>query len=306
MKPITEPGVYDMPEDDYHADPALSATGICKLLYEPFESCPAKYRAWKDAPKEEDSAVFDFGKVAHRLVLGKGGEYEVIDPERYPAKNGNVPDGWTNPAIREARDIARAAGKTPMLKAEFEKASAMRDALMKNDVATAAFTNGLAEQSLFWRDEETGVMCKCRPDFLPEGGTIFANYKTARSAHPSAVSRAIKDYGYYVSAAHYLDGLSALNFAAGKPAYVFVFQEKEPPYLVTVAQLPPAALGWGKILIRKARLDFAYCEKTGYWPGYADNDVVSVDLPYFHEKHLERCHENGLFQAAKRLQEPVE
>jgi hypothetical protein len=290
---ITEPGVYDIPEDDYHAHPALSAGGACQLLSEPFESCPALYRYKRDNP-QPPSKVFDFGHVAHKLLLGEGGEIVVIDAE-----------DWRKADARDRRDAAHDAGKVPILAADYAKAEDMVRVVRSHPLAGAAFTNGQAERSIFWRDEDTGILCKCRPDFLPNKGTIFANYKTARSAHPSAVARAIKDYGYFLSAAWYLDGVKASGLIE-RPQYVFVFQEKEPPYLVTVAQLEPAAIEWGHIAARKARQVFRNCTTAKRWPGYADDDVVSIALPGFFEKHMEKCHEMGAFEVAMQFQAPLE
>ncbi len=70
------PGVYDdLPAEYYHADPALSASGM-KLLLDP--GCPALYRYERDHP-QPPKATFDFGHAAHRLVLGDGAKLRVLD-----------------------------------------------------------------------------------------------------------------------------------------------------------------------------------------------------------------------------------
>src|SRR5258706_418444 len=95
-----EPGIYDLPEDDYFARTnALSASGA-KLLLPP--SCPAKFRWALDHPVHKD--VFDFGSAAHKMVLGAGPVLEVID----------VADWRTNKA-KDAREYARMNGCVPIL-----------------------------------------------------------------------------------------------------------------------------------------------------------------------------------------------
>ena len=101
------------------------------------------------------------------------------------------------------------------------------------------------------------------------------------------------DFGYYQQAAWYGDGLKALGIT-DRPAFVLCFQEKVPPYLVTVAQPSPTALEWGRIRNRKARALFADCMDRQVWPGYAA-DVVTLDLPFYAEKQLEREHAAGAY-----------
>ncbi len=68
------PGVYDIPEGAYFADPALSCSGA-KLLLPP--SCPALFRYRQDHPEHKD--VFDFGSAAHKMVLGAGPPIALVD-----------------------------------------------------------------------------------------------------------------------------------------------------------------------------------------------------------------------------------
>lgn len=293
---ITEPGIYDIDEATYHADPcepmSLSASGAKLLLSEPFEGCPALYKFRRDNP-EPPRETFDFGHVAHCLLLGKGAEIAVIDAA-----------DWRTKDAKDQRDAARDAGKTPILIDTFEKAQAMVKAVREHPFAGAAFANGTPERSLFWKDEDTHVWRRCRPDFLPRKGTIAADFKTCLSAHPAAISRAFNDYGYFLQAAWYMDGIAAVG-ACEQPAFVFVFQEKTEPYLVTVVQPTPAAIEWGRILARKACFEFLKCQRLGEWPGYAD-DVIGVDLPQWGERRLQAAHDMGMFQVAAEMQRPLE
>jgi PDDEXK-like domain of unknown function (DUF3799) len=272
------PGIYDMPMDDYHACHwSLSSSGARGIL----DTCPAKFRAEQDMPRETTKAL-DFGTVAHRLVLGRGDEFEIIDAADYRRKDA-----------QDQRDNARSAGRVPMLKHEMETARQMVEAMSAHPFAGKLFVNGTPERSLFWRDPDFGIWCRCRPDWLPSSGTIVPDYKTTRSAHPDDLGKAMFDYGYYQQAAWYEDGLKALGIIAD-PRFVLAFQEKEPPYLVTVAQPSTYALEWGRIRNRKAREVFARAMRTGEWPGYAA-DVISLDLPKWAERQLENEHAAGFY-----------
>lgn len=291
---ITAPGVYDLSAARYHADPvsggSLSSSGARKLLP---PSCPALFAHWRAAGGEH-RAVFDVGHAAHAVVLGAGAELAVVDAS-----------DWRGKAAREERDAAYAGGRTPLLRAEYDQVQAMSAALRAHPVAAALLdpARGRPEQTLIWRDEPTGVWRRAMLDWLPDAAPgrrlIVADYKTARSAEPGALSRALDSYGYAAQAAWYLDGVTALDLTGGGPAaFVFVAQEKDPPYVVTVFEPDAEALRWGALLNRKAIETYRRCTDAGHWPGYTD-DVISVGLPAW----AVRQHQAALDRGAYDLQE---
>ncbi len=269
---ITEPGVYDLPEEIYHADPvpagSLSSSGARRLLP---PSCPARFR-YEQQHGRPAKAEFDFGHAAHRLALGTGPELVVVDAA-----------DWRTKAAREARDAARAAGQMPLLAHEMEQVEAMAAALAEHPAAAALFGDGGApEQSLFWVDDRSGIWRRARLDWFPvQRGRrlIVPDYKTARSADLDAIQRAAWSFGWAQQAAWYLDGVTALGLAGdAKPAFLFVVQEKDAPYLVTVVELDPVALDIGRELNRRAIEIYKRCSREGRWPAYSDG-VELVSLP---------------------------
>lgn len=285
---ITEPGVYDIPEDVYHADPvpggSLSSTGARKLLA---PSAPAKFRYALDHPGAEENRVFDFGHVAHKLVLGRGSEIAVIDADNYRTKRA-----------QDEKKAAYAAGATPILAGEMERAEAMAKAVREHPFAGDLFTAGRPEVSVFARDKQTGVMLRARMDWLrdepmDDGRLLLVDYKTTRDADPDAIAKAVRQHGYHQQDAWYCD-VARFAGITDQPAFVFVFQEKEPPYLVTVIELDAAARFWGDVLNRHAINVYAHCMETGRWPGYAD-DIVPIGLPPWAEREYESRQAAGLY-----------
>ena len=85
---ITEPGVYDIPEGAYHADPvpggSLSRSGAKLLL-----QSPAKFD-WRRTHGVKPKRAWDIGTAAHTEVLGTGAEMVV------PVDASGVPyEAWT-------------------------------------------------------------------------------------------------------------------------------------------------------------------------------------------------------------------
>lgn len=280
---VDEPGVYDgMPEAVYHADPvpggSLSASGA-KLLLPP--SCPARYwhdRCFPPPPRQ----VFEHGTAAHRLVLDAGPRLVIVD----------APD-WRTKAAKEARDSARFRGHVPLLIADFGVVEAMARALGAHPLAGVLLDpeRGKAEQSLFWTDDETGIWRRARLDWLPArraGRMVIPDYKTAERADRESVRRAVASYGYHVQAAQYTDGARAIGLDED-PAFVFIVQEKAPPYLVNVVQLDDEAMAAGRQRMRLACEIFRDCTESGTWPGYCDlsRDPDVISLPPWAARPLE-------------------
>ncbi|MEU0515832.1 PD-(D/E)XK nuclease-like domain-containing protein [Amycolatopsis sp. NPDC006125] len=284
---ITEPGVYDIPAEAYHADPvpggSLSSSGA-RLLMPP--SCPAIFKHRMDNP-EPYVKEFALGSAAHKLVLGAGDEFAVIDAA-----------DWRTKAARQEREEAQAAGLIPLLQHQFDQVEAMAQALREHPTASALFDSargGRPEQALFWRDKLTGITRRALLDWLPAKvpgrRMILADYKTAASAEPTAIAKAVYNHGYHQQAAWYIDGVVELGLDED-PAFVFVFQEKEPPYLVTVIELDRVSLMWGDVLNRAALARYRHCVETGRWPGYAD-DVQLVSLPVWAQREYEAAESRG-------------
>lgn len=297
---IKDPGVYKVPEDEYHQDPLKDDGGslspsMAKYLIpgEPFNGCPALYRYACDHP-QPPKKEFDFGHVAHKLLLGYGQQIDVIDVEN-----------WTTKAAREKRDAAYKADRIPIKKSDFDQTQAMANEVWRHPFAGNLFEDGQAERSLFWKDPQHGVWLRTRPDWLPKQGRFFADYKTASSAAPDEFRRRAFQFGYFLQAAMRVDAIKALGIH-DDPCFLFAVQEKTPPYLIVVYQPTAAEIEWGRIMARKAIDTYARCCETGDWSeGYAD-DVVSGILPGWAEGRLERQHELGLYEISMAYNAPLE
>ena len=281
---ITEPGVYDLPADVYHADPvpggSLSQSGA-KLLLPP--SVPALYKYEREHPRTP-SKVMNLGTAAHAAVLGVGRPVVAV-----PAELLSDDGGVRSKAAREWRTEAIAAGKTVVTQDEADTIKAMAEALRSHPVAGPLLAReGKAEQAMFWRDERTGIWRRGMVDWLPTKGagrTIITDYKTARSAAPEAFSKAVAEYGYHIQSLWYRQMVDAV-LDDPEAAFVFIVQETTAPYLVGVYEANPNADRIAHVLIRRAIDIYRRCTETGVWPGYS-TDVEPVALPYWVERQYE-------------------
>lgn len=274
------PGVDEV---SYHADPTSLSVSGAKMLLPP--SCPAKF-LWAQHNPQPPKRAYDFGHLAHRIVLGEGPRFAVLDPSIHGLKkDGTVADsprmtaGW-----KLAESQARAEGLIPVSSDEWDTAQAMADMVRDHPVAGPLFAEGRPELSLYHRDPETGVRLRGRVDWQRPDGVIV-DYKTSTTADPGQLQRLFHNYCYHMQAAWYLDLVAALGICPA-PTFRFVVQEKTPPYEVVVVQLDEEAITEGRRANREAIRLYADLTKSGRWPGYAD-DTVTLSLPLWATPEME-------------------
>ena len=259
-----------LPAEAYHADrTSISSSGLRALLA---PGCPAQFRYEQDQPPAPKK-TFDLGHAAHKLVLGEGPELVVVEGARWD----------TNVAKAKIREIRDRKG-IPLKQAEFDQVHAMAAALRAHPLAGPLLApgTGLAEQSLYWTDPGTGVRCRVRPDWLKQlpDLTLCIDYKTCADASPVAVSRAIRDHSYHQQDAFYIDGIQAV-LAPDEVRFVFIFQSKTAPYLITVRELHQQDRDIGRARNDRALHIYAECEATGHWPDWTGptTDIPQIGMP---------------------------
>ena len=258
---ITEPGIYQMTNEEYHADRGSLSSSGARMLLPP--SCPALFRHAQDTP-QEPKKTFELGSAAHKLVLGEGPDLIRVDADK-----------WTTAAVKAEVAAIRDEGGIPLKPVEYQQVHDMADALRRHPVASMLFdpARGKPEQSLFWRDRPTGIMRRARFDWLPDsrsGRLIIPDYKTAADASDDAMQRDIAKYGYNQQADWYEEAARALGLGGQDAELLLIVQEKKAPFLINVIGIEFGSRIIGGAKNRAAINTFAECMSTGNWPGYGD------------------------------------
>lgn len=274
--PIDDGIFPDVEETAYHQDRGSLSVSGAKLLLPP--SCPAKFRHQQDNPPPPKS-VFDFGSLAHALILGAGPEIEILDPAVHGLKaDGTVADVPAMTGMwKKAAAKARAAGKLPVSTDDYAAALGMRDAVMAHPIAGGLFTNGRPEVSLYHHDTDSGVRLRGRADWLTSDGDII-DLKTAKTANIAELGPHFWRYGYHMQEAWYRALVVALGINPD-PSFTFVVVDKTPPYPVVVVKWNDEAVAEGERLNRLAIRTYAECMESGVWPGYSDGRIETISLP---------------------------
>jgi len=238
---------------------------------------------------EPHKKVFDFGKAAHKEVLGVGQPVRYIQGK---TAKGEPSEGWATKYAQEQAAEARAAGEIPLLESQRGVIEGMAAALRAHPLASKLLDpeHGKPEQALFHTDPDSGIGLRGRLDWLPDtpstGRMILPDYKTAASADSESFAKAAAAYGYVIQDPFYRDLVTGAGLAEDVD-FVFIVQSKEPPFLVNVLELDAEAVRIGRGLIRKAINLYKACLENDYWPGYG-SDVELVSVPVW----FQRLHED--------------
>ena len=252
-----------MNNTDYHSHPAIGSSGI-----RAFMDCPARYYAeyrHPDRPERQPTAAMLTGTAWHTALF---------EPERFERDYICLPEGIDR-RTKEGKQLfaeIEAAGNIPLKPAEYAELVAMRAAAHASPWWRQFVGSGagwVAEQSIFATCPRTGLMLKCRPDYLHHGMWLIIDGKTTTSAAPAVFGKSIWTYGYHIQAAFYRR-VYALATGGSAPDFVLFAQEKSWPYLSKPYRVPADALAYADELIDDALIRMAECERTGIWPGYGD------------------------------------
>lgn len=168
-------------------------------------------------------------------------------------------------------------GKTHLDLETFNQLSAMKDATLKNARLKKIIENSAKEVTFFWRDEKTGITCRCRPDAISmEFGIVLDLKSTGTGADFISFRKAMVNFNYDRQAAFYLDGIQKVT--GRKMNFVFGVCEKKEPFGVQAFSPVEPVLEVGRLLYRKS-LDRIAAVHQGKAPsGYAQ-EIVDIDLP---------------------------
>ncbi len=259
-----------IPIDEYHR----KTPGISKSNLDDAHRSIAHYLAGL-ASESTPTPAMAFGEAFHARVL---------EPDRFEATYVIPPDLDLRTKAGKAEHEAWSAankGKTAIPAPWLQQIDSMYDAAMSHPIAGRLFEGGDAEHSFWWRDRDTGLICKCRPDYL-RPDMIAVDLKTAADASPNGFTRAVFNYRYHVQQAFYSDGLASV---LGVPVegFLFVAVEKEPPFAVAVYNLDEFAMQRGRNDYQDdlARIK-AYCDRPQVFTGYSPT-IEEIHLPRWAE-----------------------
>lgn len=284
---VDAPGMYDLHEEDYHADPCPDASLSGSIIKVMVNRSPR--HGWNDHPRlnpafeRKEKVTYDLGSTFHKLILGKGAEIEVFDFK-----------DWRTDAAKAAKAEARRRGSIPLLTPQWENARAMERAVRAqipgHEELAFAMAGGVPERTLIWQEETPSgpIWCRCMLDWIPHGGALVPDWKsTEQGAGP-------EEWGAKTMWGLDADIQAAWNKRALRAALgqeydlFFAVAETNAPHAIATMRPTPSAAGMAERKVQWAINVFGLCLYAGRWPGYR-REMAWVDPPAWKEKSfLER------------------
>lgn len=265
------PGLYrDMPAEQYHAVPAMSAGGLKRMRQSPAHFYGMQLDPNRPPPGEPTPAM-KAGTLFHCALF----EPNAL-PERYAVK----PEGLSlSTKDGKAWKDALPAGVDIIDAAALAKARKQAERVRADPDLGALLASGYGEASAFWVDDETRELCKCRPDWTHQvgDGVILVDGKSCPDASPAGFARTAWNMGYVHIAAWYIDGFSAAT-GLKVHGYVFAAVEHEWPHIAKGWMVPDDVLESARRENRRQLNRYAECKRTGHWPGY-EAGISLITLP---------------------------
>ncbi len=279
--------IHDLPNEAYHAGPGVSNSVLSAMARSPAH-CWAQHLDPNRPPSTVRAGQLE-GTLAHCATL-EPAEF----PRRYVTIPANAPRRPTDaqwnakkpsPDSLEAmdwwRDFTARVGAAEVVSAELVRvAQAQAASVRRLPQIAELLSRGHPEVSAYWIDDATGLLCRCRPDWVHpvnDDSVILLDLKTYSDASPNEFARQVARKGYHRQAAWYSDGYER---ASGKKVlgFVFVAVETEHPFAACAHMLDDPGLDKGRELNRALLDRFAECQRTNSWPAYGD-DIQLITLP---------------------------
>lgn len=301
-----KPGIYDhLPDTEYHSGEGLSASILVEMARSAAH-CRAKLDGLRDkrtkaleigtalhcavleperfkaayclAPDPTDPKFADVVPVAdthlkaHCKSLGIAGYSKLKKDDLKNAILDVAPDTrFWDQVLEDVQSRSIILNETDM-----NLCNGVMDSVANHQKASAAFSKGVAERSMYWEDPDSGILCRGRMDYYREDLGIVFDLKSCVDARYHKFQKDVMNYHYHMKAAWYLAGVKACGLPANGFAWLAI--EKEAPYAIGLYMASDEMLQLGSERMNELLAQFAQCQSSGVWPGYVE-EFSTLELP---------------------------
>ena len=148
---------------------------------------------------------------------------------------------------------------------------------------------GESEVPYFWIDPDTGEKCKVKADRIVTYNRrkYIVDYKTTMTADTFHFNSEIWKRGYFFQAGMYAEGWKIANKKKKLPGFLFVAQEKKPPYSVNVIEVSEEVMGAGIAKFHQLMDKYHECKVLDQYPGYVGYIPNDSFLPTWMQQEIE-------------------
>lgn len=261
--------IVGMPFDEYQELPGLNASRLKLLMRSPWAFNRCRHRDTKATMLGSaiHACILEPHKLLSDYTLWTGG-----DKRREAAK-------W-----KEFQAQASLDGKIILDEKEYAAVKGAHDAVRSHPQAMYYLAHGTPESTLQWHDEEFGIDCKARIDWVCGAGINYlVDLKSTRNSSPEKFGHDAFRLGYHIQLAFYLRGWKAVTGEDRNFAIIAI--ENLHPFEPAVYTVPPDVVDLGSQEVYRLMNLYKWCEDRNEWPPEVatQTDLVLPRYAYPHE-----------------------
>lgn len=267
--------IIDIDDPGYFRLKSIDQSQLKQFLKNPADWA---YHRLNDDHKPTDA--MKFGTAFHAYLLGTSDVVSLPEGESFRSKDNQK---WRDEQL-EAGNIIVSYNDMQLLK-RMKEGIEQTSLMPEYPDYMEIIEQGTKEQCIEWKDRQTGLMLKAKPDLIPIGTDYLVDLKTAQKADAESFAKEVINYGYHIQTVFYRAAVAACKpdaFDRGSKApstmQFWVFEKSDAcdwqPFSISddnpITNLAATS-------IRQALLGIALMVKKAKEEGYAENTPDPVD-----------------------------
>lgn len=267
--------IIDIDDPGYFRLKSIDQSQLKQFLKNPADWA---YHRLNDDHKPTDA--MKFGTAFHAYLLGTSDVVSLPEGESFRSKDNQK---WRADQL-EAGNIIVSYNDMQLLK-RMKEGIEQTSLMPEYPDYMEIIEQGTKEQCIEWKDRQTGLMLKAKPDLIPVGTDYLVDLKTAQKADAESFAKEVINYGYHIQTVFYRAAVAACKpdaFDRGSKApstmQFWVFGKTDAcdwqPFSISddnpITNLAATS-------IRQALLGIALMVKKAKEEGYAENTPDPVD-----------------------------
>lgn len=267
--------IIDIDDPGYFRLKSIDQSQLKQFLKNPADWA---YHRLNDDHKPTDA--MKFGTAFHAYLLGTSDVVSLPEGESFRSKDNQK---WRADQL-EAGNIIVSYNDMQLLK-RMKEGIEQTSLMPEYPDYMEIIEQGTKEQCIEWKDRQTGLMLKAKPDLIPAGTDYLVDLKTAQKADAESFAKEVINYGYHIQTVFYRAAVAACKpdaFDRGSKApstmQFWVFEKTDAcdwqPFSISddnpITNLAATS-------IRQALLGIALMVKKAKEEGYAENTPGPVD-----------------------------
>lgn len=267
--------IIDIDDPGYFRLKSIDQSQLKQFLKNPADWA---YHRLNDDHKPTDA--MKFGTAFHAYLLGTSDVVSLPEGESFRSKDNQK---WRDEQL-EAGNIIVSYNDMQLLK-RMKEGIEQTSLMPEYPDYMEIIEQGTKEQCIEWKDRQTGLILKAKPDLIPVGTDYLVDLKTAQKADAESFAKEVINYGYHIQTVFYRAAVAACKpdaFDRGSRApstmQFWVFEKSDAcdwqPFSISddnpITNLAATS-------IRQALLGIALMVKKAKEEGYAENTPDPVD-----------------------------